>query len=136
MYVFAHAIAQRSVDELVKTMRASILALGPLTARFGEARVSLPGGCAIGERPVDLHILGLVAMGAKVVIEQGYIHATARRLKGSLCLRLMAETFQAARRGDSYASVTLRYAIATSDAFVYAILSPHTWRKLRERVGS
>ncbi len=69
--------------ELVKTMRASILALGPLTARFGEARVSLPGGCAIGERPVDLHIKGLVAMGAKVAIEQGYIHATARRLKGA-----------------------------------------------------
>src|SRR5258705_962128 len=68
--------------DLVKTMRASILALGPLTARFGEARVSLPGGCAIGERPVDLHIKGLVAMGAKVAIEQGYIHATARRLKG------------------------------------------------------
>jgi len=69
--------------ELVKTMRASILALGPLVARFGEARVSLPGGCAIGERPVDLHIKGLVAMGAKVAIEQGYIHATAKRLKGA-----------------------------------------------------
>ena len=69
--------------ELVKTMRASILALGPLVARFGEARVSLPGGCAIGERPVDLHIKGLVAMGAKVAIEKGYIHATARRLKGA-----------------------------------------------------
>ena len=68
--------------ELVKTMRASILALGPLAARFGEARVSLPGGCAIGERPVDLHIKGLVAMGANVAIEKGYIHATARRLKG------------------------------------------------------
>src|ERR1043165_2977700 len=55
--------------ELVKTMRASILALGPLTARFGEARVSLPGGCAIGERPVDLHIKGLTAMGAEITIE-------------------------------------------------------------------
>jgi len=69
--------------ELVKTMRASILALGPLVARFGEARVSLPGGCAIGERPVDLHLKGLEAMGARVGIEQGYIHATAARLKGA-----------------------------------------------------
>jgi UDP-N-acetylglucosamine 1-carboxyvinyltransferase len=69
--------------ELVKTMRASILALGPLVARFGEARVSLPGGCAIGERPVDLHLLGLEAMGARVGIESGYIHATASRLKGA-----------------------------------------------------
>ncbi len=69
--------------ELVKTMRASILALGPLTARFGEARVSLPGGCQIGERPVDLHIKGLAAMGAEIAIEEGYIHATASRLKGT-----------------------------------------------------
>ncbi len=69
--------------DLVKTMRASILALGPLTARFGEARVSLPGGCAIGERPVDLHIKGLTAMGAEIAIEAGNIHATARRLKGA-----------------------------------------------------
>ncbi|MDH5264234.1 MAG: UDP-N-acetylglucosamine 1-carboxyvinyltransferase [Betaproteobacteria bacterium] len=69
--------------ELVKTMRAAILALGPLVARFGEARVSLPGGCAIGERPVDLHIKGLEAMGARVDIESGYIHAKAARLKGA-----------------------------------------------------
>ncbi len=69
--------------ELVKTMRASILALGPLTARFGEARVSLPGGCAIGERPVDLHIKGLEAMGAEIAIEAGYIHARAARLSGA-----------------------------------------------------
>jgi UDP-N-acetylglucosamine 1-carboxyvinyltransferase len=69
--------------DLVKTMRASILALGPLTARFGEARVSLPGGCAIGERPVDLHINGLEAMGAHIAIEQGNIHATAGRLRGA-----------------------------------------------------
>jgi UDP-N-acetylglucosamine 1-carboxyvinyltransferase len=69
--------------DLVKTMRASILALGPLLARFGEARVSLPGGCAIGERPVDLHIKGLAAMGADIAIESGYIHATATRLKGA-----------------------------------------------------
>jgi UDP-N-acetylglucosamine 1-carboxyvinyltransferase len=69
--------------DLVRTMRASILTLGPLTARFGEARVSLPGGCAIGERPVDLHIKGLAAMGADIAIEQGNIHATASRLKGA-----------------------------------------------------
>jgi len=69
--------------ELVKTMRASILALGPLTARFGEARVSLPGGCQIGQRPVDLHIKGLEAMGARITIEEGYIHAQAKRLKGA-----------------------------------------------------
>jgi UDP-N-acetylglucosamine 1-carboxyvinyltransferase len=69
--------------ERVKTMRASILALGPLVARFGEARVSLPGGCAIGERPVDLHLKGLEAMGASVGIESGYIHAKAARLKGA-----------------------------------------------------
>jgi UDP-N-acetylglucosamine 1-carboxyvinyltransferase len=69
--------------ELVKTMRASILALGPLLARFGEARVSLPGGCAIGERPVDLHIKGLTAMGAEIAIEQGNILARATRLKGT-----------------------------------------------------
>jgi UDP-N-acetylglucosamine 1-carboxyvinyltransferase len=69
--------------ELVKTMRASILVLGPLLARFGEARVSLPGGCAIGLRPVDQHIKGLQALGARIDIEQGYIHATARGLQGA-----------------------------------------------------
>ncbi|WP_020202049.1 MULTISPECIES: UDP-N-acetylglucosamine 1-carboxyvinyltransferase [Cupriavidus] len=69
--------------ELVKTMRASILVLGPLVARFGEARVSLPGGCAIGARPVDQHIKGLQAMGAEIAIEHGFIHARARRLKGT-----------------------------------------------------
>jgi UDP-N-acetylglucosamine 1-carboxyvinyltransferase len=69
--------------EMVKTMRASILVLGPLVARFGEARVSLPGGCAIGSRPVDQHIKGLQAMGAEVTIEAGYIHAKAKKLKGT-----------------------------------------------------
>lgn len=69
--------------ELVKTMRASILVLGPLLARFGEARVSLPGGCAIGQRPVDQHIRGLEALGADIRIERGYIHARASRLKGA-----------------------------------------------------
>ncbi len=69
--------------ELVKTMRASILVLGPLLARFGEARVSLPGGCAIGMRPVDQHIKGLEAMGAEIGIEHGYIEARASRLRGA-----------------------------------------------------
>jgi UDP-N-acetylglucosamine 1-carboxyvinyltransferase len=69
--------------ELVKTMRASILVLGPLLARCGQARVSLPGGCAIGARPVDQHIKGLRALGAKLQIEHGYIVAEARRLKGA-----------------------------------------------------
>ena len=75
--------------DMVKTMRASVLVLGPLVARFGEAKVSLPGGCAIGSRPVDLHIKGLQAMGAQVSIEHGYIHAQVpahggrRRLKGA-----------------------------------------------------
>ena len=69
--------------ELVKTMRASILVLGPLLARFGEARVSLPGGCAIGSRPVDQHIMGLRALGAEISIEGGYIHARCKKLKGA-----------------------------------------------------
>ena len=69
--------------EMVKTMRASILVLGPLLARCGEARVSLPGGCAIGARPVDQHIKGLQAMGADIRVEHGYIHATASRLQGA-----------------------------------------------------
>jgi len=70
--------------ELVKTMRASILVLGPMVAHFGEAEVSLPGGCAIGSRPVDLHIQGLRAMGAEIIIENGFIHAkTNGRLKGA-----------------------------------------------------
>ncbi|MFO0029663.1 MAG: UDP-N-acetylglucosamine 1-carboxyvinyltransferase [Pseudomonadota bacterium] len=69
--------------ELVKTMRASILVLGPLVARFGEASVSLPGGCAIGSRPVDLHIKGLQALGAEITVGNGYINARARRLKGA-----------------------------------------------------
>ncbi|MDH3984243.1 MAG: UDP-N-acetylglucosamine 1-carboxyvinyltransferase, partial [Gammaproteobacteria bacterium] len=69
--------------ELVKTMRASILVLGPLVARFGEADVSLPGGCAIGARPVNLHVAGLQAMGASVVVENGFIKARAKRLRGA-----------------------------------------------------
>jgi len=79
--------------ELVKTMRASVLVLGALTARCGEARVSLPGGCAIGLRPVDQHIKGLQAMGAEVSIEHGYISVRAKRLKGArICLDLVTVT--------------------------------------------
>jgi UDP-N-acetylglucosamine 1-carboxyvinyltransferase len=69
--------------ELVKTMRASVLVLGPLVARWGEAKVSLPGGCAIGTRPVDQHLKGLEAMGAEITLHAGYIHAKATKLKGA-----------------------------------------------------
>ena len=69
--------------DLVKTMRASVLVLGPLTARLGHARVSLPGGCAIGVRPIDQHLAGLEALGAQVTLEHGYVTTRARRLKGS-----------------------------------------------------
>jgi len=69
--------------DMVKTMRASILVLGPLLARCGEAKVSLPGGCAIGARPVEQHIRGLQAMGAQIHVENGYVHAQASRLKGA-----------------------------------------------------
>ncbi|HEU4603324.1 MAG TPA: UDP-N-acetylglucosamine 1-carboxyvinyltransferase [Steroidobacteraceae bacterium] len=75
--------------ELVRTMRASIVVLGPLLARFGKADVSLPGGCAIGARPVNIHVAGLQAMGAEIQIENGYIRARADRLKGA---RLVLET--------------------------------------------
>jgi UDP-N-acetylglucosamine 1-carboxyvinyltransferase len=72
--------------ELVKTMRASVLVLGPLLARCGRAKVSLPGGCAIGQRPVDQHVKGLQAMGATIAIEHGYMHAAAERLHGARIL--------------------------------------------------
>jgi UDP-N-acetylglucosamine 1-carboxyvinyltransferase len=79
--------------DMVKTMRASILVLGPLVARCGEARVSLPGGCAIGARPVDQHIRGLQAMGAEVTVEAGYVHAKAKRLKGArICTDMVTVT--------------------------------------------
>src|SRR6267154_3861377 len=68
--------------ELVKTMRASVLVLGPLLARCGQAKVSLPGGCAIGARPVDLHVKGLEALGAEISVDHGYIDARAARLIG------------------------------------------------------
>ena len=73
----------RAPYELVKTIRASILLLGPLLARFGDADVSLPGGCAIGSRPVNEHIAGLEALGADIRIEAGYIKAKAKRLRGA-----------------------------------------------------
>jgi UDP-N-acetylglucosamine 1-carboxyvinyltransferase len=82
--VDASVVTERCAPyELVKTMRASILVLGPLVARFGEADVSLPGGCAIGARPVNLHVQGLEAMGAKVSVENGFIRARADRLHGA-----------------------------------------------------
>lgn len=82
----SHISSLEAPYELVKTMRASILVLGPLLARFGEARVSLPGGCAIGQRPVDQHIKGLAAMGAEIRIEHGFVVAKAKRLKGASIL--------------------------------------------------
>jgi len=89
----AHIDKLEAPYDMVKTMRAAILVLGPLVARFGEARVSLPGGCAIGSRPVDLHIKGLQAMGAEIHIEHGYIHAQAKRLKGArICFDLVSVT--------------------------------------------
>ena len=83
--VDASEITNQHADySLVKTMRASVLVLGPLLARFGKATVSLPGGCAIGARPVDIHLMGLEKMGAKLEIENGYIKATAEKLKGTV----------------------------------------------------
>ncbi len=74
---------QEAPYELVKTMRASVLTLGPLVARFGYARVSLPGGCAIGARPIDLHIQALEKLGAEIYVEHGYVEARAKRLRGA-----------------------------------------------------
>ena len=85
----AMTVDPRGVDshvapyELVKTMRASVLVLGPLLARFGDAEVSLPGGCAIGSRPVDLHLKGLQALGAEISVDHGFIRARAQRLRGA-----------------------------------------------------
>jgi len=79
----SHVTSLCAPYELVKTMRASILVLGPLLARFGEAEVSMPGGCAIGSRPVNLHIKGLQAMGAEILLEGGYVRARAKQLRGA-----------------------------------------------------
>src|SRR6476659_5293818 len=84
-----HKISAANVElmtapyELVKTMRASVLVLGPLVARFGKARVSLPGGCAIGARPIDQHLKGLKALGASIQLRGGAVDATASRLRGA-----------------------------------------------------
>jgi UDP-N-acetylglucosamine 1-carboxyvinyltransferase len=84
MLLQAKAIAEPTAPyDLVRTMRASVLVLGPLLARCGRAKVSLPGGCAIGQRPVDQHVKGLQAMGASIAIEHGYMHASAPRLRGA-----------------------------------------------------
>jgi len=84
MVLHAGRIAEPTAAyELVKTMRASVLVLGPLLARCGQAKVSLPGGCAIGQRPVDQHVKGLQAMGATIAIDHGYMHASAKRLRGA-----------------------------------------------------
>jgi len=84
MILQASAIGEPTAPyDLVRTMRASVLVLGPLLARGGHAKVSLPGGCAIGQRPVDQHVKGLQAMGATIAIEHGYMHATASRLRGA-----------------------------------------------------
>lgn len=81
----AAVTSQKAPYELVKTMRASIVVLGPLLARFGRAEVSLPGGCAIGSRPVEVHIDGLIKMGAEITVSDGYIHASVKgRLKGAV----------------------------------------------------
>src|SRR5690242_4018708 len=83
--ISAAKVEQREAPyDLVKTMRASVLALGPLLARFGEARVSLPGGCAIGQRPIDLHLAGLEKLGARVRVEEGDVVASADRLQGGV----------------------------------------------------
>src|SRR5690348_6932563 len=79
----SHLTSFNAPYELVRTMRASVLVLGPLLSRFGEAIVSLPGGCAIGTRPVDQHLKGMQAMGAEISIENGYIRAKANRLRGA-----------------------------------------------------
>src|SRR5512135_3124190 len=78
-----HLTSPEASYELVKTMRASTLVLGPLLARMGRARVSLPGGCAIGARPIDLHIMGLERLGAQIAQEHGYVEARAERLRGN-----------------------------------------------------
>ena len=91
---------------------------------------------ADGLLSADLRVLDSCAKLPRALANPRAFLRAARRLKGSICLRLLAETFQAARRGDSYAFVSFRHAVATSDAFVHAIFSPYTWKKLRERVRS
>jgi UDP-N-acetylglucosamine 1-carboxyvinyltransferase len=82
-YRAANVLSQEAPYDLVRKMRASVLVLGPLLARFGSAKVSLPGGCAIGARPINFHLAGLEKLGAKIQLEQGYVLASAKRLKGA-----------------------------------------------------
>ena len=97
--------------DLVKTMRASILVLGPLLARYGEANVSFPGGCAIGSRPVDLHLRGLEAMGAKIQVDKGYIKATCDgRLKGA---RILMELVSVGATENLMMAATLAEGVTT-----------------------
>jgi glycosyltransferase involved in cell wall biosynthesis len=91
---------------------------------------------ADGLLSADLRVLDRCAKLPRAMADPRALRRAARRVRGSMCLRLLAETFEAAWRGDPYASVSLRYAVATPGAFVHALFSPHTWRKLRERVGS
>jgi glycosyltransferase involved in cell wall biosynthesis len=91
---------------------------------------------ADGLLSADLRVLESCAKLPRAMANPRVFRRTARRVRGVICLRLLAETFEAARRGDSYAFVSLRHAVATADAFVHAIFSPHTWKKLRERFGS
>jgi len=100
----------RAPYELVKTMRASILVLGPLLTRYGQAEVSLPGGCAIGARPVNLHVDGLRAMGADIVIEGGYIKARCKRLKGT---RLVLDTVTVTGTENLMMAATLAEGVTT-----------------------
>src|SRR5438477_146375 len=90
-----HVANPEAPYEMVKTMRASVLVLGPLVARFGRARVSLPGGCAIGARPIDQHLKGLQLLGAKIELAHGYVEASARRLRAS---RASGAVFASSRR--------------------------------------
>ena len=111
--------------ELVKTMRASILVLGPLLARFGQADVSLPGGCAIGARPVNIHVAGLQAMGAEIVIENGYIRARANRLRGA---RLVLDT-SPGRRNTHAEQMLVYHQLSKVDAQpIREQLSPRQWQ--------
>jgi UDP-N-acetylglucosamine 1-carboxyvinyltransferase len=106
----SHITSFEAPYELVKTMRASILVLGPLLARFGEAHVSLPGGCAIGTRPVDIHLNGMMKMGAEIIVEGGYIHAKAKRLKGC---RLVLEQVTVTGTENLLMAATLAEGITT-----------------------
>jgi len=107
--------------ELVKTMRASILVLGPLVARYGAADVSLPGGCAIGARPVDLHLAGLEKMGAQLAVREGYVEAAAGRLRGASIALVRWDGYRAAR-DVKLRRVTMRF-ITDPAAQVAALLA-------------